>query len=44
MACGYCKHPGFHAQTIPLGVSPSKRCGDCRICQAEAERERRQKP
>ena len=28
--CGYCNHSGYHAQFIPLGAEPSRRCGDCR--------------
>jgi hypothetical protein len=27
--CGYCNHPGYHAQFIPPGAEPSRRCGDC---------------
>lgn len=34
--CGYCNHSGYHAQFIPLGAGPSRRCGDCRRCQQEA--------
>lgn len=34
--CGYCNHSGHHAQFIPLGAGPSRRCGDCRRCQQEA--------
>ena len=30
--CGYCNHPGYHAQVIPLGAEPSRRCGDCPRC------------
>jgi len=34
--CGYCNHPGYHAQAIPLGAQPVRRCGDCLRCrQAE---------
>jgi len=32
MICGYCNHPGYHAQVIPLGAEPSRRCGDCPRC------------
>lgn len=38
--CGYCNHPGFHAQFIPPGAEPSRRCGDCPRCQAETERQK----
>lgn len=31
--CGYCSHPGYHAQLIPLEAELSRRCGDCRRCQ-----------
>lgn len=24
--CGYCNHPGYHAQCIPLATEPSRRC------------------
>jgi len=30
--CGYCNHPGYHAQFIPPGAEPSRRCGDCQRC------------
>ncbi len=36
--CGYCNHPGYHAQFIALGAEPSRRCGDCRRCQQELDR------
>lgn len=25
--CGYCNHPGYHIQFLPLGVAPSQLCG-----------------
>jgi hypothetical protein len=38
VACGFCNHPGSHAQCIPLSSGPAKRCGDCLTCRTE-ERE-----
>lgn len=33
--CGYCNHSGYHAQFIPPGADPSKRCSDCPRCRQE---------
>jgi hypothetical protein len=35
--CGYCNHPGYHAQFIPPGAEPSRRCGDCLRCRQELD-------
>ena len=35
--CGYCNHPGYHTQFIPLGAEPARRCVDCRHCRQEEE-------
>jgi len=35
--CGYCNHPGYHVQFLPLGVEISQRCEDCRRCQEEPD-------
>ncbi len=37
--CGYCGHPGIHAQVLPPRGAPRGRCPTCSFCQREIEEE-----
>jgi hypothetical protein len=37
--CGFCGHPGVHAQILPPAGPPSKRCQGCPQCEREAAEE-----
>jgi hypothetical protein len=37
--CGFCGHPGVHAQVLPSRGAASGRCPSCLYCQRETEAE-----
>lgn len=37
VTCGYCNHPGFHAQLIPSGAELSRWCLDCPRCRQDLD-------
>jgi hypothetical protein len=36
-SCGYCKHPGLHAQVMARGAKASSFCEQCPECRAERD-------
>ena len=40
MICGYCGHPGDHAEVIPFDSRPTRCPTQCEVCKKEIARER----